>query len=194
MSRHGQPERRRTLTLILGGARSGKSTQALALAREVAGSTGRVLFAATAEARDDDMATRIAAHRRERPAGWDTLEEPRTLASALAAAADGYDVVVIDCLTLWVSNLLPGDNPAAEAATVTAQTEALLATYRGGAASWIIVSNEVGLGLVPLTPLGRSYRDILGTVNRLVATAADRVTLMVAGVGLDIKSVRSSTA
>ena len=173
-----------TLTLILGGARSGKSTHALALARDAA----RVLFVATAEPRDADMAARIAAHRAGRPAAWATLEEPRALAASLASVGDRYDVVVIDCLTLWVSNLMA----VAPSGTVdpVSWVDPLLAAYRAGTASWIVVSNEVGLGIVPATSLGRAYRDALGTVNRLVAAAADTVTLMVAGLPLSVRGSR----
>jgi adenosylcobinamide kinase / adenosylcobinamide-phosphate guanylyltransferase len=167
----------RTLTLILGGARSGKSTHALALAEQSA----RVLFVATAEAGDAEMRDRIAAHRAERPAGWDTVEEPRALTVPLAQVGDRYGIVVIDCLTLWVSNLMAaGDDPLAA-------VDPLLAAYRSGSASWIVVSNEVGLGIVPPTRLGRAYRDALGTANRRMAAAANTVLLMVAGLPLTIK-------
>jgi len=167
------------LTLILGGARSGKSTRALALAK------GRVLFVATAEALDEEMAARITAHKAERPAEWDTLEEPRNIARALRSRVDSYDTVVVDCLTLWVSNLLEvGGTPSEWVAP-------LLASYRAGKANWVVISNEVGLGLVPDNPLGRRYRDALGVVNQLVAEAADEVTLMVAGIPVPVKGETS---
>lgn len=167
------------LTLILGGARSGKSTHALALG------AGRVLFVATAEALDEEMAARITAHKAERPAEWDTLEEPREIARSLRSRVNNYDTIVIDCLTLWVSNLMElGGTPAEWVAP-------LLAAYGAGAAHWIVISNEVGLGLVPDNPLGRRYRDALGVVNRLVAEAADRVILMVAGIPLSVKGETS---
>jgi len=167
------------LTLILGGARSGKSTYALSLAK------GRVLFVATAEALDDEMAARIAAHKAERPAAWDTLEEPRQIARLLRPKGSAYDTIVIDCLTLWVSNLMEGGGTPAE------WVAPLVATYRAGTANWVVISNEVGLGLVPDNPLGRRYRDDLGTVNRLMGEAADRVTLMVAGIPLSVKGETS---
>lgn len=192
------------LTLLLGGVRSGKSGRAVALAAERAGDAGRVLFVATAQALDDDMTRRIEAHRAERPAGWDTLESPIELAAeldrALAAAGDAsspYDVVVIDCLTLWVSNILLALPDADDAERVVAErVEGLLAVSgsRHGVAAptpptrWIVVSNEVGLGVVPPTPLGRRYRDALGRANRIVAAAADVVTLMVAGIELPLRS------
>jgi adenosylcobinamide kinase/adenosylcobinamide-phosphate guanylyltransferase len=167
------------LTLILGGARSGKSTHALTLARDA----DKVLFVATAEARDDEMAARITAHRGERPSTWDTIEAPRALATALASRTNDYDVVIIDCLTLWVSNLLLTTPPL----DPVGATPPLLDVYERHDPDWIVVSNEVGLGLVPDTPLGRTYRDALGVVNRQVATAADTVLFMVAGQPLKIK-------
>jgi adenosyl cobinamide kinase/adenosyl cobinamide phosphate guanylyltransferase len=167
----------RALTLLLGGARAGKSTRALALASGAA----RVLFVATAEARDDEMTARIAAHRLERPAHWDTLEEPTNVAAALAAYGGKYDVVVVDCLTLWVSNLMAGG------LDVPARVEELIESYRRGDASWIVVSNEVGMGIVPDNALARTYRDALGTANRLVAAAADHVELLVAGLPVRLK-------
>jgi adenosyl cobinamide kinase/adenosyl cobinamide phosphate guanylyltransferase len=164
-----------TLTLILGGARSGKSTRALALAEDAR----RVVFVATAEALDTEMADRIAVHRRERPANWETIEEPVSIARALRATR--YDVTIIDCLTLWVSNLL-----LRELDIDTATTE-LLDSYRDSTGQWVVVSNEVGLGIVPDNPLARRYRDALGTVNRAFASAADRVELLVAGIPLRVK-------
>jgi len=168
------------LTLLTGGARSGKSARALALA----GRAHRVLFVATGEAHDEEMAARIATHKAERPAAWATLETPRALATALAPHTDYYDLIIIDCLTLWVSNLfLTHPTPIDPVAAVPP----LLDVYAHSRASWIVVTNEVGLGLVPDTPLGRTYRDLLGAVNRQVAAAADVVEFMVAGLPLTIK-------
>lgn len=177
------------LVLILGGARSGKSAQAQRLALELGGRD--VLYVATAEALDDEMRARIARHREERPPGWRTLEAPRGVAAVLAPALPGARVVLLDCLTLLVSNVvlaLGDDAPvaAAEAAALR-EAEALLDLWRGSAATWILVSNEVGLGLVPPYPLGRSYRDALGRVNCRVAAAATRVMFMVAGLPLQVK-------
>lgn len=165
------------LTLVLGGARAGKSSYAQRLAME----GGRVLFVATAEAGDEEMEARIAAHKSSRPDGWDTLEEPVNLVTALAPVADSYDTVLIDCLTLWVSNLLIAGQDIPE------RTQELLEVYKKGSASWILVSNEVGLGVVPPTELGRAYADELGRVNQLVAADADAVVLMVAGVSVNVK-------
>lgn len=182
----------RRLTFVLGGARAGKSALALRLAERA---MGGVLFVATAEPYDDDMVTRIARHRAERPAAWSTLEEPRALVPALAALdLDRYPVVVIDCLTLWVSNLLLAheDDPEVEA-MIVARARELLATHAAHEATWIVVSNEVGLGVVPPSPLGRRYRDALGRVNQLFAAAADEAYLVVAGLALDLKAVGART-
>lgn len=181
------------LTLLIGGVRAGKSGRALALANDRRGS-GRVLFVATAQAFDDEMRRRIDAHRRERPADWDTLESPLDLPAdieqRLAAAERPYAVVVVDCLTLWVSNVLLslGDDADAEAEAAV-RTRELLRVLGTGAAnvSSIVVTNEVGLGVVPPTPLGRRYRDALGRANQLVAAAADEVTLLVAGLEVPLK-------
>lgn len=174
------------LILILGGARSGKSTLAERLAEGEGGDA--VLFVATAQAWDDDMRQRIARHRADRPAAWRTLEEPLALAEALRGAAGSAPVVVIDCLTLWVSNLLlrHEEDPEAERRIVE-EAQALLAVHREQEATWIVVSNEVGLGVVPPTSLGRRYRDALGRVNQLVAAAADDACLLVAGLAMPLK-------
>ena len=177
------------LILILGGARSGKSTHAEKLALELGGRD--VLYVATAQAFDDEMRARIAAHRAERPAGWRTLEAPSLIAAPLAEAVGPARVVLLDCLTLLASNamLALGDEPTARPAeaAVDAEVSALLSAYHAGSATWIVVSNEVGLGLVPPYPLGRAYRDALGRANQRLAAAADRVLFMVAGLPLTVK-------
>jgi adenosylcobinamide kinase / adenosylcobinamide-phosphate guanylyltransferase len=163
-----------SLVVIVGGARSGKSRLALELASDAA---REVLFVATAEALDGEMAERIAAHRAERPPGWTTVEEPVELRGALESV-DDEATCVVDCLSLWVSNLLlRGDESAA--VEVEARACAELAASRGGRT--IAVTNEVGLGVVPATSLGRSYRDLLGSVNRIWVEAADRAAFVVAG-------------
>lgn len=180
------------LTLILGGARSGKSTHAEQLA---AAQGGRVLYVATAQAWDDEMAARIAAHRAARPAHWRTLESPGQVGAAVRAALTGgenrVDIVLVDCLTLLASNViltLSEDTPADTVETaLRAEVDALLAAYTAGDASWIIVSNEVGLGIVPAYALGRVYRDALGRANQQLAAAADRVLFMVAGLPMIVK-------
>ncbi len=172
------------LTLLLGGARSGKSAWALERARRYG---GEVLFVATAVAGDEEMRLRIAAHRTERPGHWRTLEAPYRVAEAIAGALSERpaDVVILDCLTLLTSNLLlqePAPTTEAEAsAVVLAEVEALLACWRASGGHWIVISNEVGMGLVPPYPLGRLFRDVLGRANRRLAAAADETLLLVAG-------------
>jgi adenosylcobinamide kinase/adenosylcobinamide-phosphate guanylyltransferase len=178
----------KTLTLILGGARSGKSTHAQQLAQEHGGDD--VLFVATAQALDDEMAARIAAHRAGRPAAWRTLEAPRHVGETISQAGS-CGVVLVDCLTLLVSNAvvaLPESASVAEAETAAlAEVEDLIAAYRRGMASWIVISNEVGLGLVPPYPVGRAYRDALGHANQRLASEADEVLFMVAGIPMKVK-------
>jgi adenosylcobinamide kinase/adenosylcobinamide-phosphate guanylyltransferase len=178
----------RRLTLILGGARSGKSLYAERLAPRLG---RRVLYVATAEAGDDEMAARIAAHRAARPADWTTLEAPIFAGRAIRAAPGDFDVVLLDCLTLLANNVLgripePIDGQTAELA-LTAEIGELLESYAASAAEWIVISNEVGLGLVPPYPLGRVYRDVLGRANQRLAAAADNVLFMLAGLPLVVK-------
>jgi len=187
-----------TLTLILGGARSGKSSYAETLAPKL----GRpVLYVATAEALDDEMRARVAAHRASRPPEWATLEAPLQAGAALEASptAAGAGVILLDCLTLLVSNAVlstetggPGDpDPDADLAraAVQAEVDALLRAQRALGAHLIVVSNEVGLGLVPPYRLGRVYRDCLGWANQALARIADRAVLMVAGLPVDLKTL-----
>ena len=167
--------------LVLGGARSGKSRYAVERAAQ---SGGRVAFLATARALDGDMAARIARHQAERPARWTTLEEPQDLVAACRRAAPGHDLIVVDCATVWVANLMErGDDDAA----VLAAAEDLAKLQRERVVSLLIVSNEVGEGVHPSTTLGRRFRDLLGSVNQRLAAAADRVTLMVAGLPVPVK-------
>ena len=159
---------------IVGGARSGKSRFA------VSGlpARGRVTFVATAEPGDQDMAARITRHQAERSPHWTTLEAPRDLVPRLTAALTAADTVVVDCLTLWVSNLvLGGDSDE----SILKEADALAALVAGPAADLRLVSNEVGLGVHPPTAEGLRFRDVLGLVNQRVAAAAHRVVLMVAG-------------
>jgi adenosylcobinamide kinase/adenosylcobinamide-phosphate guanylyltransferase len=169
--------------LILGGVRSGKSREALRLAAAMPrGSRGA--FLATAQALDGDMEVRIARHRAERPAGWATLEEPYDVVAACESLAGSVDVVVLDCVTLWVANLLlRGDKEKSILAAVDALAH-FLAERRF---SLIIVSNEVGAGVHPPTEVGLQFRDALGGVNQRIAAAADRVSYMVAGLPMILK-------
>ncbi len=178
----------RHLTLILGGARSGKSTYAEKLARE---NQTPVLYVATAEAGDEEMAARIAQHRAQRPAHWITLEAPRAIGTAIRSSGMKAPVVVIDCLTLLANNVVarlpePIEYAAAER-VLNAEIDDLLTAYTDSDAAWLIVSNEVGLGLVPPYPLGRVYRDALGKANQRLAAVADEVLFMVAGLPLKVK-------
>ena len=171
------------LILILGGVRSGKSSYAQQLASD---DGGRVLFLATAEAGDEEMKRRIARHKSSRPASWVTVEETLDIASALKTKTKTADVVVIDCVTVWLSNLLLRENAVTEDEVIS-EIDRLLNGYKHGKASYIIVSGEVGMGIVPEYPLGRIFRDLLGLANQRLAAKADRVVLMVAGIPVDVK-------
>lgn len=187
--RLGEPVSKR-LILLLGGARSGKSAYAENWARTHG---RRVLYVATAEALDGEMRDRIAHHRASRPAAWRTLEAPRDVGRAIRerAAGESFDTLVLDCVTLLASNVLlalPEDaNQAAVDAALRAEIDDLLAAYSAGNATWLVVSNEVGLGVVPPSRLGRLYRDALGRANQRLAAAADRVLLLVAGLPWELK-------
>ena len=134
------------------------------------------------------MEARIRAHKEARPAHWDTLEEPLDPVGALSPMLHRYDTVLLDCLTLWVSNLLlKGSEPESARRDILPEARRLLELYQSDEASWIVVSNEVGLGVVPPTELGRIYADELGRVNQLVAAEADDVYFMAAGLPLKLK-------
>jgi adenosylcobinamide kinase / adenosylcobinamide-phosphate guanylyltransferase len=168
------------LTLVLGGARSGKSRYAEGLA---AGAAAGVTYIATAEPGDREMAARIAQHRARRSASWKTVEAPLDLAPAILAHVDPGRPVLVDCLTLWLSNvLLAGRVPEHE-------SEALCASLHKAAGPVVLVANEVGLGLVPESPLGREFRDAAGRLNQQVAALADRVVFVAAGLPLVLKGV-----
>lgn len=174
------------LTLVLGGARSGKSSYAEKLATgSLYGAPRPAVYIATAQAGDVEMATRIMAHRSRRGAAWTLIEEPIGLADALQQAAANPQAqgqpVLIDCLTLWLSNLMHVGDDVDEA------TDGLLQALDGYAAPVVLVSNEVGLGIVPDTPLGRAFRDAQGRLNMRLAERADRVILMAAGLPLVMK-------
>lgn len=166
------------LIVLTGGARSGKSSAAVAAAEA---SAAPVVFVATAEAHDAEMATRIARHRAERPAAWTVVEEPRDLATAVTGA-DAQATVVIDCLALWVANLMGDDAPDGswEDDTVAAADE-LAARLASRPGLTIVVTNEVGSGIVPDNASARAYRDVLGRVNQVLVAQADAAHLCVAG-------------
>ncbi len=187
------------LVLIIGGARSGKSTFAERLA---VGSGRRIAFIATATASDEDMQERIARHRAARPAEWRTIEEPLDLLNAVQEASKSADVLLLDCMTLWLSNWMgQQENTEDEddiilkdsyTESALAAIEALLAavkTLKVGK-TLLVVTNEVGLGIVPMHPLSRTYRDVLGWVNQRIAQDAERVYLMIAGIAVDIKALQ----
>jgi adenosylcobinamide kinase / adenosylcobinamide-phosphate guanylyltransferase len=182
------------LTLILGGARSGKSSYAQRLALQHA---GPVIYIATAQALDPEMENRIENHRLDRPKDWITLEAPRRIAAAVQQQPAKTGVILLDCLTLLVTNLLmtaaPDEDHPDEAAALQAvegELKQLLSAMRTSQADWIVVSNEVGLGLVPPYPLGRIYRDLLGRANQELAAVANEVFWMVAGIPVPIHTYR----
>jgi adenosylcobinamide kinase/adenosylcobinamide-phosphate guanylyltransferase len=171
-------------TLVLGGARSGKSRFALGIHAAQA----RVVFVATALAGDEEMLERIERHRAERPGHWRTVEEPCELSGCVRDASANADAVIVDCLTVWVANLMLRGDPDEQVLKHADELAALLALRP---ADVTLVSNEVGLGVHPATEDGRHFRDLLGTVNQRVAAAVDRVVLMVAGIPLIVKGVRA---
>lgn len=178
------------ITFIIGGARSGKSAYAQRLAQAL---PGPVVFIATAQALDNEMRTRIAEHRSRRPSEWTTLEIPVGIAEYALSAARKAGVVVLDCLTLLISNAMlqaspDVDHPDEQAARrlVNQEVESLLRAVQRSSTRWIIVSNEVGQGVVPPYPAGRQFRDLLGWANMEVARQAREVVWMVAGIPVPI--------
>jgi adenosylcobinamide kinase / adenosylcobinamide-phosphate guanylyltransferase len=232
------PEPVKRITLILGGARSGKSRLAEKLAQSRAADTGGVLYVATLTPADAEMRERVIQHRASRPATWRTLEAPFDLTGPVMAALQGERLVLLDCLTIWTANRLmaamePGlltpteifeedlpqpsagpDQPAAaakpgEASAVVppppaqpvtdyraledemgAELDRLLAGLRERGVGLVLVSNEVGMGLVPPYPLGRAYRDMLGRLNQRLAAQADEVFFVLAGIPVDLKRLQ----
>lgn len=205
------------ITLVLGGARSGKSSLAEKLATKRAGETG-VLYLATLQPYDEEMRERVVRHRASRPAKWRTVEAPYNLAESLLGGLQSEQLALIDCLTVWTGNLMVREGgysmgevleeDLAEAAQEKAANQAkiepdyqrleleimqeleeIIKAARQGSLGLIIVSNEVGMGLVPPYPLGRAYRDLLGRVNQRLASWCDEVFLVVAGIPLDLKKL-----
>ncbi|MBV9231000.1 MAG: bifunctional adenosylcobinamide kinase/adenosylcobinamide-phosphate guanylyltransferase [Chloroflexi bacterium] len=191
------------LILVLGGARSGKSSFAERLARR---SERGVAFIATATASDEDMRDRIARHRAGRPHEWHTVEEPLDLAGAVGRAAEVADILLLDCMTLWLGNWLGAHGPRSfdeEPVLSSRYSEEALTEVEGLLTAFasldarkrlIVVSNEVGLGIVPAYASGVVYRDILGRVNQRLASAASRVYLMIAGLAVDIKRLHEEAS
>jgi adenosylcobinamide kinase/adenosylcobinamide-phosphate guanylyltransferase len=168
------------ITLIIGGARSGKSSYALRLAKKYK----KVAFIATCLGLDKEMRERIKLHKESRPKYWETFEEPKELAGLISKFNNGFDCILIDCLTLLVSNLILSGNSQQQ---ILKKIEELLFILNKKKSRVILVSNEVGLGLVPVNKLGRDFRDVAGRVNQIVAKNADEVFLVVAGIPLKIK-------
>jgi adenosylcobinamide kinase/adenosylcobinamide-phosphate guanylyltransferase len=176
---------RKAITLVLGGVRSGKSRYAQTLAAGVS----PVAFVATARQADSDeeMQRKIERHRSDRPQEWRTIEEPLDLASVLAEQGSSYRIIVVDCLTLYAANLLDAEH--GDLISIEDRLRRFYEALRSAPCSVALVSNEVGSGIVPAFPEGRKYRDLLGEINQRVATAADNVLLMVAGLPLALKGV-----
>jgi adenosylcobinamide kinase / adenosylcobinamide-phosphate guanylyltransferase len=172
---------RRTITLVLGGVRSGKSRWA----QERAAKFRRVTYLATARASDSEMRAKIARHRRERPAAWNTIEAPVQLPEAIRAESQKADVLLIDCLTVYVANVMSSSGKAQ--ADNLRHIQDICDAIQSSNTSIIAVSNEVGSGVVPAFRSGRVYRDLLGELNQKVAAIADNVVLMVAGLPLALK-------
>jgi adenosylcobinamide kinase/adenosylcobinamide-phosphate guanylyltransferase len=173
------------LIALLGGARSGKSALALQAASEHGGAVTYIATSPRIDG-DDDLATRVATHRAERPSHWRTIEEQHDLLGALSSAGDG--VVIVDCLTLWVSNLMWRGDDDADVVRLATRDAAVAAARQ---APTIVVSNEVGLGVHPSSEAGRRYRDLLGRVNRTWCSAADRALLLVAGRAVELTDPRT---
>jgi adenosylcobinamide kinase/adenosylcobinamide-phosphate guanylyltransferase len=189
------------VTLITGGARSGKSRFAETLAAE---GGGRVVYLATLEPRDDEMRLRVARHRASRPASWLTVEEPLDPLAALQRQVP-HETCLLDCLTLWLSNLLLQtespeagtealEDPTPLTSAILGRVRALLEWQQSQPSHLIIVTNEVGSGLVPEYELSRTYRDLLGEANQIAGAAADRLYLCVAGQAVDLKTIARSTS
>ncbi len=172
--------------LILGAVRSGKSRHAGDLAREL---SSTVTLIATGAALDEEMAARIEAHRRTRPADWHVVEEPLHLARVLRSTAAADRVIIVDCLTLWVTNLLCSPDPE----QLNVEVEDLLDTLTSLPGHCLFVANEVGLGIMPVNALARRFADVAGTLHQRLATLCDLVVFMVAGLPLSVKAPASAT-
>jgi adenosylcobinamide kinase/adenosylcobinamide-phosphate guanylyltransferase len=170
------------LILVTGGTRSGKSSFAQTLAEA---ERGKKVFIATAEPLDQEMKKRIALHKKKRPAEWITIEEPIHLAKTVKNCGETYEVLLIDCLTLWISNLLVNTSMSEKA--IQKKTSALLASCREVPARVIMVTNELGMGIVPTDRLSRLYRDLVGKANQQVASEADEVYFLVSGIPMKLK-------
>jgi adenosylcobinamide kinase / adenosylcobinamide-phosphate guanylyltransferase len=169
------------ITLVVGGARSGKSRYAQALAK----TASTVAFLATAQPCDDEMRAKIERHRAERPSAWHTVEVPVELDAAIARYGNEYSFLIVDCLTIFIANLLDAEHN--DEARILAGVDRVCHALQSVSASVVLVSNEVGGGIVPMHPVGRLFRDLLGETNQKVSAIADNVILMVAGCPLALK-------
>ena len=188
------------MILVTGGCRSGKSSYAQMLAERIytgKKESGKWLFVATCQADDAEMAERVARHQADRSSQWHTLEEPLHVADAINNASDirgdtapdGYDVILVDCLTLWVSNLMADGRTDTQ---IFEEADRLIAAINATSTPVILVTNEVGCGIVPSHPMSRRFRDIQGTVNQKIAAAASTVVWMVSGIPVKINDVRKN--
>lgn len=183
------------LILVLGGARSGKSAYAQKLAKRLTADAGRVAYVATGVACDDEMRARIEQHRRSRPPEWATIEAPTKVAQAIQRAGEEYTVMIVDCLTILITNWLAERGPLEEPTESMAElekailerVEELVRAAKGAKATVIVVSNEVGQGVVPTFKTGRVFRDLAGLANQCIAREADEVYVMWAGIPQKIK-------
>jgi adenosyl cobinamide kinase/adenosyl cobinamide phosphate guanylyltransferase len=181
------------LILITGGVRSGKSRFAERLAQQIG--DDRVAYVATAEALDDEMRERILAHRADRPGSWTTFENPLDAARAIDDASSEVEpprAILVDCLTMLVSNLLLAGDESGASERVDRQVEAILSACRRSPGSVLVVTNEVGWGVVPASSLGRRYRDLIGKANQALAAEATQVYVLVAGIAVDWKALATS--
>jgi len=175
------------ITLVIGGCRSGKSSHALLLANQIAGDetpVSRKIFIATSVPTDSEMDARVVKHKKERGDGWHTAEVPLDIPAAIAEFSGEADLILVDCLTLWVSNMMfhEFDDDG-----ILRMVEALQHTLENASSPVFLVSNEVGMGIVPDNGLARRFRDMAGMVNQKIAQSADRVIYMVAGIPMKIK-------
>jgi adenosylcobinamide kinase/adenosylcobinamide-phosphate guanylyltransferase len=183
------------LILVLGGARSGKSTYAQKLAEETTGGSSQVAYVATGITCDDEMRARVEQHRRSRAPEWATIEAPAEVAQAIKKAGEEYAVMIVDCLTTLITNWLaergqleePTEDMVELEKAVLGRVEELIHAAEGARATVIVVSNEVGLGIVPTFKVGRVFRDLAGLANQIVAREADEVYMMWAGIPQKIK-------
>lgn len=185
---------RDALILVSGGARSGKSRLAQKLAFEIRGH--KVTYLATGEAKDEEMKERILLHQKTRPSTWETVEEPIHILPVIQRELEKDRLILLDCMTLWLSNLLLQDSEKTEEALtkeVIEKLEHLIACQREKRGTIILVSNEVGMGVVPETPLGRIFRDVNGRMNAHLASAATKVYLSFFGLSLELKSLGGPT-